>query len=439
MAPCTTAPSSGAASASNHKGFQYHLSTAPNSSLVAAPPGNYAAFAQNAFLGRTMEKWTRRKFFLSTLAGGIAASSRRLFGAAAPGAGEFGFGTLPQAAPAAKGVRPLIISAANGLQHLNDGMDILKSGGDTLDAVLAVVTKVEDDPNDDSVGYGGLPNEEGIVELDASVMHGPTRRAGAVGSIQKIKNPSLVAKNVMEKTNHVFIVGNGAEKFAVDQGFKTMDLLTDRSRTAWLAWKASSSVNWRPGLDSPEWKEKLAQLLDTPEKLAWREHIEDVVMHPPTGTINCLAVDAKGDISGTTTTSGLAWKIPGRVGDSPIIGAGLYVDNDIGAGGSTGRGEENIKISGGHTIVEMMRKGMSPTDACLEALHRVARSYKAYPERLKEFHIEFYALNKDGQYGAASLWGQRRSGHRVQFAVHDGANAHLVPCTPLFDKSGGDY
>jgi N4-(beta-N-acetylglucosaminyl)-L-asparaginase len=385
-----------------------------------------------------MKKWTRRKFFLSTLAGGIAASARRLFGAAAP-AGEFGFGTLPQAATPAKGVRPLIISAANGLQHLNDGMDILKSGGDTLDAVLAVVTKVEDDPNDDSVGYGGLPNEEGVVELDASVMHGPSRRAGAVGSIQKIKNPSLVAKNVMEKTNHLFIVGNGAEKFAVDEGFKTMDLLTDRSRTAWLAWKASSSENWRPGLDSPEWKEKLAQLLDTPEKLAWREHIEDVVMHPPTGTINCLAVDAKGDISGTTTTSGLAWKIPGRVGDSPIIGAGLYVDNDIGAAGSTGRGEENIKISGGHTIVEMMRKGMSPTDACLEALHRVARNYKAFPERLTRFHIQFYALNKDGEYGAASLWGVRRNGHRVQFAVHDGSGARLAPCTPLFDKAGGDY
>ncbi|MGD0544348.1 MAG: N(4)-(beta-N-acetylglucosaminyl)-L-asparaginase [Candidatus Acidiferrales bacterium] len=384
-----------------------------------------------------MENWTRRKFFLSTLASSVAAGSRRLFGASVPVA-EAAF-RLAATQASTKAARPLIVSAANGFEHLNDGMEILKSGGDTLDAVLAVVTKVEDDPNDDSVGYGGLPNEDGVVELDASVMHGPTRRAGAVGSIQKIKNPSLVAKVVMEKTNHVFIVGSGAEKFAVDEGFKTMDLLTDRSRIAWLAWKASSSENWRPGLDSPEWKEKLVQLLDTPEKMAWREHIEDVVMHPQTGTINCLAVDAKGDISGTTTTSGLSWKIAGRVGDSPIIGAGLCVDNDIGAAGSTGRGEENIKISGGHTIVEMMRKGMSPTDACLEALHRVARNYKPFPERLKQFHIQFYALNKNGEYGAGSLWGMHPGGRRVQFAVHDGTSATLVPCTPLFDKEGGDY
>src|SRR5580693_8435326 len=151
-----------------------------------------------------MEKWTRRKFFLSTLAGSLAAGSRRLLGASVPATGV----SWPETTQAsAKGVRPLIVSAANGFEHLNDGMQILKSGGDTLDAVLAVVTKVEDDPNDDSVGYGGLPNEDGVVELDACVMHGPTHRAGAVGSIQKIKNPSLVAKTVLEKTNHIFIVG----------------------------------------------------------------------------------------------------------------------------------------------------------------------------------------------------------------------------------------
>jgi N4-(beta-N-acetylglucosaminyl)-L-asparaginase len=318
-------------------------------------------------------------------------------------------------------------------------MEILKSSGNTLDAVLAVVTKVEDDPNDDSVGYGGLPNEDGVVELDACVMHGPTGRAGAIGSIQKIKNPSLVAKTVMESTNHVFIVGAGALRFAEDEGFVPMDLLIERSRIAWLAWKASTSENWRPGLDSPEWKEKLTQLLDTPEKLTWRQHIEDVVMHPPTGTINCLALNAKGDISGTTTTSGLSWKIAGRVGDSPIIGAGLFVDNEVGAAGSTGRGEENIKIAGGHTIVEMMRKGASPTDACLEALRRVARNYQPFPDRLKQFHIQFYALNKNGEYGAGSLWGKHPNGKQVQFAVHDGASARLIPTTPLFDSIGGDY
>jgi N4-(beta-N-acetylglucosaminyl)-L-asparaginase len=387
-----------------------------------------------------MEKWSRRKFFLTTLGGGIAASAQKLLGATVPpGESAFPAGAAPvaQAAKPAQGARPLIISAWNGLHHLDDGMAVLKSGGDTLDAVLAVVTKVEDDPEDNTVGYGGLPNEEGVVELDACVMHGPTRRAGAVGSIQKIKNPSLVAKIVMEKTNHVFIVGQGAEKFAVDEGFQTMNLLTEKSRTAWLAWKASTTENWRPGLDSPEWKEKLALLLDTPEKLAWQGWIENVVMHPPTGTINCLAVDAKGEISGTTTTSGLAWKIAGRVGDSPIIGAGLFVDNDIGAAGSTGRGEENIKIAGGHTIVEMMRKGMSPTDACLEAQHRVARNYKAFPDRLKKIDMVFYAVNKNGEYGSSTLWATSPSGKRIQYAVHDGSQARLTPCTPLYDQTRG--
>jgi N4-(beta-N-acetylglucosaminyl)-L-asparaginase len=382
-----------------------------------------------------MDNWTRRKFFLATLTGGIAASARSIFGASDP----LHKVLANSDAAAAQGVRPLIISSANGLQHLDDGMELLKSGGDTLDAALAVVTKVEDDPNDDSVGYGGLPNEEGIVELDASVMHGPSRRAGAVASVQKIKNPSLVAKTVMEKTNHTFIVGSGAQHFAEDEGFVTMNLLTERSRLAWLAWKASISENWRPGLDSPEWKEKLAELLDTPEKLAWRAHIEDVVMHPPTGTINCLAVNAKGDISGTTTTSGLAWKIPGRVGDSPLIGAGLFVDNEVGAAGSTGRGEENIKIAGGHTIVEMMRRGSSPTEACMEAMHRVVRNYKPFPDRLKLFHIQFYALNKNGEYGASSLWGKHPDGRPVQFAVHDGTKARLVRTTPMYDAPGGDY
>jgi N4-(beta-N-acetylglucosaminyl)-L-asparaginase len=386
-----------------------------------------------------MDKWTRRKFFLATLTGGIAASTRRLFGAPDPTRKAVSISDDFAGSAATQGVRPLIISSANGLQHLADGMELLKSGGDTLDAALAVVTKVEDDPNDDTVGYGGLPNEDGVVELDASVMHGPSRRAGAVGSIQKIKNPSLVAKTVMEKTNHIFIVGSGAQHFAEDEGFAPMNLLTERSRIAWLAWKASISENWRPGLDSPEWKEKLTQLLDTPEKVAWRAHIEDVVMYPPTGTINCLAVNAKGDISGTTTTSGLAWKIAGRVGDSPIIGAGLFVDNEVGAAGSTGRGEEDIKICGGHTIVEAMRRGSSPTDACLEALHRVVRNYKPFPDRLKRFHIQFYAVNKNGDYGAGSLWGKHNDGKLMQYAVHDGTKARLVRTTPMFDEVGGDY
>jgi len=376
-----------------------------------------------------MDNWTRRKFFQTTLAGGLAAGARKLFGAPGPDGNG--------ARAGATAVRPVIISSANGLRALDRGMEILRRGGDTLDAVVAAVTVVEDDPEDNSVGYGGLPNEDGEVELDACVMHGPTRRAGAVASLRSVKNPARLAKVVMERTNHVFLAGPGALRFAEAQGFERMNLLTEKSRIAWLAWKAASSENWRPGLDSPGWKERVAELLDTPEKMAWRGWIHEVVTRPPTGTINCLAVNEKGDISGTTTTSGLAWKIPGRVGDSPVIGAGLFVDNDVGAAGSTGRGEENIKVSGGHTIVEMMRKGASPTEACLEALRRVARNYNGDKSRLGKFYVLFYALNKDGVHGGASLWALSKSGRPRTYAVHDGTSARLVECAALFEGREG--
>jgi N4-(beta-N-acetylglucosaminyl)-L-asparaginase len=378
-----------------------------------------------------MELWSRRKFFLTSLAGSAAAGASKLFGversngSAAP--------ALASLAPAAAGKRPVIISSANGLHALGAGMDILKKGGDTLDAVVSAVTIVEDDPNDDSVGYGGLPNEEGEVELDASVMHGPTHRAGSVASVRRIKNVARLARTVMEKTNHVMIVGDGARRFAVAEGFEEMNLLTEHSRKIWLAWKASSSLNWRPGIDSPEWKEHMAAIFDGDEKQI--AYAERVIAHPPTGTIPCMAVDSNGDISATTTTSGLSWKIPGRVGDSPIIGAGCCVDNEVGAAGSTGKGEENIKISGGHTIIEMMRRGKSPEEACLEALGRIARNYKSDKKKLSTFHIFFYALNKDGVHGAASLWRNHyEEKQNSVYAVHDGTEARLVECKPFFDE-----
>jgi N4-(beta-N-acetylglucosaminyl)-L-asparaginase len=393
-----------------------------------------------------MSLWSRRRFFLTSLAGTAAAGTTDLFGATKSGA-------IPQTSGAGtKGKRPVIISSANGVKALQKGMDILQSGGDTLDAAVAAVTVVEDDPNDDSVGYGGLPNEEGEVELDASVMHGTTRRGGAVASVRRIKNVAKLAKAVMERTNHTMMVGDGARRFAVAEGFEEMNLLTEHSRKIWLAWKASTSFNWRPGIDSPEWNgksagrgpldspefhQRLADICEYDEKLMARAM--EVILDPPTGTINCLAVNDKGEISGTTTTSGLSWKIPGRVGDSPIIGAGLYVDGDVGGAGSTGKGEENIKISGGHTIVEMMRKGMSPTDACLEALHRVARNYNNDKKKLGTFHIYFYALNKDGVHGSASLW---RNGYdpnkRAKYAVHDGTEGKLAECAAYFDEIGGN-
>ncbi len=376
-----------------------------------------------------MEPWSRRKFFLASLASSFAASTGRFFGRSlSTDATALG----PALAPA-QGLRPIIISSANGLHALDKGMDILKKGGDTLDAVVAAVTVVEDDPNDDSVGYGGLPNEEGEVELDASVMHGPTHRAGSVAGVRRIKNVARLAQTVMEKTNHVMMVGDGARRFAVAEGFEEMNLLTEHSRKIWLAWKAASSVNWRPGIDSPEWKEHLGAIFDHDEaKMAYAER---VIAHPPTGTIPCMAVNEKGELSATTTTSGLSWKIPGRVGDSPIIGAGCCVDNEVGAAGSTGKGEENIKISGGHTIIEMMRRGKSPEEACLEALSRIARNYNNDKKKLATFHIFFYALNKDGVHGAASLWRNHyeEPQHSV-YAVHDGTQARLAECKPFFDE-----
>ncbi len=383
-----------------------------------------------------MDQWSRRKFFATTLAGSALAGTNRLWGAPLP-VGHTKEAALEAARPGAAETakRTVMISAANGVNALPKGMDILKSGGDTLDAAIAAVTVVEDDPNDDSVGYGGLPNEEGIVELDASVMHGPTRRAGSVASVQRIKNVALLAKTVMERTNHVMIVGDGARRFAVDEGFEEMNLLTEHSRKIWLAWKARTSFNWRPGIDSPEWKQHMSALFDgDAAKIAYAERM---ISRPPTGTINCLAVNEKGEVSGTTTTSGLAWKIPGRVGDSPVIGAGLYVDGDVGGAGSTGKGEENIKICGGHTIVELMRKGMKPADACLEAMGRVVRNYNKDKTKLQTFHLYYYALNKDGEYGSASLW---RNGYEesklAMFAVHDGTKSRLEHCKPYFDEIG---
>jgi N4-(beta-N-acetylglucosaminyl)-L-asparaginase len=345
--------------------------------------------------------------------------------------------TLP-----AQGTRPLVISSANsnrtpsgevwqgGLACVSKAMEIIKSGGDTLDAVVAGVNIVEDDPRDDSVGYGGLPNEEGDVELDSSVMHGPSRRAGAVASLRYIKNPSKVAKLVLERTDHILLVGEGALRFAVKHGFKKEELLTEPSRLAWLKWREGLNPTdaWGPSPLRTGGDKKVSQANLSREQIALNEWIEDKLRNRPTGTINCLGLNANGDISGVTTTSGLAWKIPGRVGDSPLIGCGLYVDNEIGAAGSTGRGEECIFINGAHTVVENMRRGMSPTDAALDAIKRIAARYGNNQEELRKFNINFYALNKRGDYGAATLWKGSR------FAVHDGQEAKLMDCVHLYER-----
>jgi N4-(beta-N-acetylglucosaminyl)-L-asparaginase len=308
------------------------------------------------------------------------------------------------------------VSSGNGLRATEKAMELLRQGKDPLDAVIAGVNIVENDPNDRSVGYGGLPNEEGVVELDSSVMHGPTHNGGAVASLRNIKNPSKVAKLVMERTDHALLVGNGALKFAKAHGFKEEDLLTDRSRETWLRRKEGLSERdfWFP---------------PKPEE-AEGEFASFFEYH---GTINCCAIDTAGNLAGVTTTSGFFFKIPGRVGDSPIIGAGLYVDNDVGAAGSTGRGEANILNCGSFQVVNFMSMGKSPEEACLKALEQIANTSKRLPHLLDDngrprFGLNFYAVNKKGEYAGASMW----SGSR--YAVHDGKENTRKPCAFLFKR-----
>ena len=352
---------------------------------------------------------------------------------------------LVGAAALAQTAKPkrVVISSSNGARACTMAMGLMERGQDTLEAVIRGVNIVEDDPEDNSVGYGGLPNEQGVVELDASVMHGPTRRAGSVASIRNIKNPSKVARLVMEQTDHVMLVGNGALEFAKAMGVQEENLLTEKSRLAWLTWKqslrdAGGHNNWTDGLDAPPAKTtaRLKELFPnaTDEQLAWAW---DVAVHPITGTINCLALNEKGEMSGCTTTSGLSWKIPGRIGDSPIIGAGLYVDQEVGGAGSTGRGEENIRICGAHTIVENMRHGMSAKEAVLDALKRIARNYNNDQKRLDQFDIQFYALRKDGDFAGASLWNGRFRRGQLQpstFTVNAGDGTRTERCAYLLER-----
>ncbi|MFQ5806849.1 MAG: N(4)-(beta-N-acetylglucosaminyl)-L-asparaginase [Phycisphaerae bacterium] len=318
-----------------------------------------------------------------------------------------------QAGPRGRG-GPIVISSANGVPTCNKALELIRQGADPLDAVVAGINLVEDDPNDHAVGYGGLPNEDGVVELDSCVMHGPAHKAGAVAGLRNIRNPSSVAKLVLRRTDHVLLVGEGALRFAKAHGFKEQELLTDEARRIWLKWKESHS-------DSDDWLHPEADQ----EAARWKTEEQPEFTY---GTISCMALTEGGDLAGCTSTSGLSYKIPGRVGDSPIIGAGLYVDNDVGACGSTGRGEANLQNCSCFMVVEFMRNGMTPEEACLAILKRVAK--KTEPRLRDEngkpsFGLKFYALRKDGLYGGASMWDV------AKMTVHDGTECRTIELPSL--------
>ncbi|HTO78054.1 MAG TPA: N(4)-(beta-N-acetylglucosaminyl)-L-asparaginase [Thermoanaerobaculia bacterium] len=338
----------------------------------------------------------------------------------------------PSTPKPAAGSRPLVISSANGLKAVEKAYAVLSSGGDPVEAVVSGVNIVEDDPEDVTVGYGGIPNEEGVVELDSSVMDGRVMKAGAVAALHNIKNPSRVAQLVMNQTNRCMIVGEGALRFAKSHGFPEMSLLTERSRKIWLYWKENSSSN-------DDWLPSPAEAKD-PDILWYIDKYGDEDFRPQ-GTINCDCVTADGDLAGVTTTSGLFFKIPGRVGDSPIIGAGLYVDNEVGAAGSTGWGEGNIRVVGAHTILELMRQGKSPQEACLATLERVVRLAKEAKRDAKNrpmFQLHYYAVAKDGRYGSAAIWSGEKNGKGEivpsQCAVCDAKGPRLEKSAFLYTR-----
>src|SRR3954452_5168287 len=369
----------------------------------------------------------RRRFVQSSVAGGLtlAVTPRALLGQAP---------TVINSKP----VKPVVISSANGNKFKNGGdmtcvqkaFTLMTQGGaDVLDALIAGVNVVELDPLDDSVGYGGLPNADGIVQLDSCCMHGPKRRAGGVACLEGVRTPSLVAKAVMEQTDHHLIVGKGAQDFARGLGFKIEDdLNTEHSRQLWLEWKRR--IDPKHYLDPQKRAEAGRKALRemVAEGLIDERHIY--------GTINCNGINAKGEICGVTTTSGLSWKIPGRVGDSPILGAGLYVDGEVGAAGSTGRGEANLYNLCSFLIVEEMRRGAHPNDAGMAALRRIKSN--TIEKRLlngrgePNFNINFYAVNAKGEYAGVTMY------EGASFAICNENGPQTLKSEPLLQGKASD-
>jgi N4-(beta-N-acetylglucosaminyl)-L-asparaginase len=369
-----------------------------------------------------MTNVSRRQFVVAGMVGGAAAAAR------AQGPTVITPGS----------VKPVVIASANGHEHRNGGNRTaveeafrrIVRGEDVLDAVVAGVNICELDPAEDSVGYGGLPNAEGVVQLDASVMHGPRRRAGAVAALEGVRAPSLVAKAVMENTDHHLLVGKGAQDFARQLGFTIeADLNTPNSRAKWLEWKRRIDPEHFP---TPAGREERRRQVS---EQMMNEGLLDPFHY--FGTINCNGVNAKGEVCGVTTTSGLAFKIPGRVGDSPILGAGLWVDGEVGAAGSTGRGEANLFNLSARLIVEELRRGQHPKDAGMEALRRIqantVEKRLLTPDGRPDFYVSFYILDRAGRYAGVDLYSSWK-GRPRRFAVCTEAGPKLVQSDSLLGE-----
>jgi len=329
---------------------------------------------------------------------------------------------VPAAAPAGNGF--VLVTSANGLEAAKTARLALTQGQDPLDAAIAGVNVVELDPDDVTVGYGGIPNEDGVVELDAAVMDGRTMRAGAVAALTGVKTPSKVARLVMERTDRVFLVGAGARRFATAHGFSDENLLTEKSRKIWLYWKDRLS-------DLDDWIEAARDAEDPDVKRFLEKYGKELFR--PQGTIHMSVRSSKGDVAGVTTTSGLFFKIPGRVGDSPVVGAGLYAENGVGSAGSTGRGEANLLTCGSHTVVEYLRDGLAPEEACLRALKRIAEKTHLVPRHRDEkgrprFNVNFYCVDAAGRTAGAALW----SGGT--YVVGDAAGVRTLESAWLYKK-----
>ncbi len=338
-----------------------------------------------------------------------------------------------------KTISPVVISDTSGIRYKNGGpisavekaFEMITQGADVLDSLVAGVNIPELDPEELGIGYGGLPNAEGVVQLDSCCMHGPRKWAGGVAALEGVRTPSLVAKAVMEYTDHHLLVGQGAQDFARSMGFEVEDdLNTERSRALWLDWKRR--VDPQHYLD-PKQRSQIgfeAGMQMLKEGLIDESHFW--------GTINCNGISPTGEIGGVTTTSGLAWKIPGRAGDSPILGAGLYVDGDVGAAGSTGRGEANLYSLSSYLIVENLRRGMHPKDAGLEALQRIRSNtveQRLLNSRgLPNFNVRFFVLNARGEFAGVTMY----SAGETTYAACTENGPEERPLEPLLDGTPSD-